>query len=96
MNQELSQALRDAIIQLWDWQHGGTSFYCGLYRLWNHADHWNKQRLAVAFPFHAEALRMWETAGNYGNDLFKQIGIKGEWGAEQEMVTAVNFEETES
>lgn len=76
--EHLNEPLKEAITQLWDWQHGGTSFYCELFQLWCHADHWNKQKLAQGFPIHAEALRMWEGAGNYGNDLFKQIGIKGE------------------
>lgn len=58
--------------QLWDWQHGGSSFYCMLYTLFQKADASNKQKLATAFPNHWLALEEWNKSPNYGEDFFKE------------------------
>lgn len=64
-----------AVAQVYDWQHGGTSFYCKLFDLFQKADSENRARLTIAFPIQARALDDWGKAGDYGNDLFKEHGI---------------------
>lgn len=69
--------LKFAIKELYFWQYnnGGTNFHAMLYTLIQKADLENKRRLALGFPEEVEALEMWEQAGDYGNDLFREYGL---------------------
>lgn len=73
-----ARALQEEVIQLYDWQHGGTSFYCALYTLFQKADAINTIRLALAFPNHYKVLQMWNEAVDLGDDLFRQYGLTKE------------------
>lgn len=37
-------------LMIWDWQHGGTSFYCGLLTLLRKADPGNKAKIGLMWP----------------------------------------------
>lgn len=67
--------LKEQVIQLYDWQHGGTSFYCALYSLFQKADSQNQQNLRMGFPLHYMTLQKWNNAGDCGNDLFREYGL---------------------
>lgn len=76
--ERVMENLTEQVMQLWDWQHGGTSFSCQLYALFQKADSENKARLAMAFPDHWKALLAWNDAGDNGNDLFRYYGVHNE------------------
>ena len=68
-------SIEDAIKELFYWQHSNTgSFYNGLCSLYRKADALNRLRLSEGFHFLALAMLMWDSAGDDGNDLFRQWG----------------------
>ncbi len=66
-----------AIHQLFYWQQdpNATNFSALLYTLFQKADPENLEKLSKGFPEQAQAIRRWNAAGNYGNDLFLEYGL---------------------
>jgi|GEM_PF-3546807 len=65
-----------AVQELYFWQQGtGGGFQSSLFELFKKADVGNRRKLSMAFPMQAEALEDWESAGNCGNDLFRDHGL---------------------
>ena len=69
--------LKIAIERLYNWQYQAhsTSFTSLLYTMFQKADKDNRARLTIAFPDEAHALNLWNSAGDYGNDLFREFGL---------------------
>jgi hypothetical protein len=73
---ELTKA---AVFEVWCWQYSRTGCFNNmLFDLIQKADPGNKLRLARAFPLEMAAYQAWCEAGNYGEDLFKEWGIRDE------------------
>lgn len=69
-------ALQQAIQKLYFWQYSNSgSFHDCLYDLFQKADNFNKVKLAEAFPEEFVAITLWNKAGDYGNDLFRERGL---------------------
>lgn len=66
----------EAVKEIFFWQRGtGSSFYVSLIELFQRADDRNKANLALGFPAMYDALKNWNTAGDCGNDLFREHGL---------------------
>jgi hypothetical protein len=68
-------SMRDAVVDLYDWQHrGATHFACRVYELMQYADEMNLVRLSLAFPFHALAFEQWRHARTE-REFFEENGF---------------------
>ena len=70
--------LGKAVKELYYWQDNkgeGTNFHSLLYTLFQKADSENRIKLGVGFPNEHYALHLWNEAGDYGNDLFREYGL---------------------
>lgn len=69
--------LERAVQSLFFYKVRGTAggFMTTLWDAFAHADAKNTAKLALGFPAEAKALHLWNTAGDYGNDLFRQYGL---------------------
>ena len=73
-----SEELKRAVKELYFWQMNrerATNFHAQLYDLFGKADVNNKHRLSMGFPHEFTAIQMWNEAGDYGNDLFREFGL---------------------
>lgn len=75
MEKSYDESYKEAVTHLWDWRHGGDSFYCVLYYMFQKADPQNYKKLSKAYPFHSAALILWNKSGDGGDDLFRSIGL---------------------
>ena len=68
----MSERLED---ETYDYKSGGGSFLEILVHLYRKADPGNRALICEAWPEIPLALKMWEGAGDYGNDLFRSFKI---------------------
>lgn len=65
-----------AVQDCYAWQYKPTnSFYQCLFTMFQKADRSNRNKLAIAFPFHYQVFQDWNEAAEYGNELFKKHGL---------------------
>lgn len=69
--------LKIAIERLYHWQNQAHSnnFTSRLYELFEKADRVNRNKLHLVFPDEGYALDKWKSAGNNGDDLFREFGL---------------------
>ena len=88
----MKTSLTDAVRELHHWVYHPTyeSFEAKLYTLFCIADLENKAALQRAFPYEAQAFRLWELAGP-ADDLFGDFGLTTE--PEEEVEDDIQQEE---
>ena len=66
-----------ALERLYEWQYHAhsSSFTSLLFTLFQKSDQSNRAKLNIAFPDEAHVLELWNSAGDYGNDLFREYGL---------------------
>lgn len=66
--------LKSAIEELYFWQYcePRNNFYQNLIYLYRTADVINRNKLAMVYPYLAMAMALWQSAGDNGNDLFRE------------------------
>lgn len=67
------------IIEMFYWyQHEGEKchiFYFNFIGALKVADAQNLKRLKIVYPNFVYVLKLWQAAGDYGNDLFREHGV---------------------
>lgn len=72
----VDEQLRKAVTQLYYWQTNYTgSFSNIIFTLFQKADPANLAKLTRGFPEEAEAWKLWQEAGDGGNELFRAYGL---------------------
>ena len=66
----LSKGLKNAVKQLYYWQHGSTCFTANLYSLMQKADAENLARIKKGFPNEFEAWTLWRLSSSQ-DEFFK-------------------------
>jgi hypothetical protein len=65
-----------ALKELYYWQKSrGDNFHSILYTMFQKADRYNYKKLARGFPEEELAYSMWCKAGDYGDELFRDLGL---------------------
>ena len=67
---------KEAVREVYFWQHSRSDCFNQLILdLFAKADSKNQQKLAFVYPELFDAWSAWQTAGDYGNDLFREHGL---------------------
>ncbi len=68
--------LKEAVFAVYVWQYkDGDNFSAILCGLIQKSDPVNKAKLKTCFPYHVEALRLWEASKDGGSEFFAEYGI---------------------
>ncbi len=75
--------IREAVVELYQWQNGGTNFTSMLYTLIQKADPRNQERISLAYPDEVVAFLMWQGSENEA-EFFKSILADKSWRGKHE------------
>lgn len=69
-------SLEEAVRELYLHHYSRTgSFQNQLFDLIWHADQENLNKISLGFPYQVQAFKLWQVAGNNGDDLFRACGL---------------------